>query len=135
MGSADTPNGDAPQAQPRYLGLKIVVYGLGALIILMTILLFVGMGLGWGKRAKPEASGPVGPLPATASEAPAGTLVPLEIETPRESRLYTLAGDGSRIALHIAAPTGDEIIVIDTVANRVISRIRLKPEGGPTPSP
>ena len=106
---------------------------MGVLIVGMVVLLFLGVSLGWGKKDKAaEAGGPSTPLPAGAS-ATADEIVPLEIATARESRLYTLTGDGSRIALHIAAPTGDEIIVVDTAANRVVSRIRLKPEGGPPP--
>jgi hypothetical protein len=61
----------------------------------------------------------------------ADQIASLEIPTASESRLYTLTGDGARIALHIAAPTGDEIIVIDTAKNRVVSRIRLMPQGAP----
>lgn len=114
-----------------------LVIGMGVLIVAMVVLLFLGVTLGWGKKDKaPEAGTPAVPLPVgsdAASMAPAGDAAPLEITTAPESRLYTLAGDGARIALHIAAPTGDEIIVVDTAQNRVISRIRLKPEGGSAP--
>ncbi len=102
----------------------IAVWGLGAAIVLMLVLLVVGVMLGWHKRDAAAQPDPVAPPAASGPAA-------LEIETAPESRLYTLAGDGSRIALHIASPTGDEIVVVDTKANRVISRIRLVPQGTP----
>ena len=105
---------------------------MGAGILVMTALLILGLSLGWHRKNKPPAA----PDPTTAA-APgaAGDVVPIEVTTAPESRLYTLDGDGTRIALHIAAPTGDEVIVIDTAQNRVISRILLKPAGGTTATP
>lgn len=102
-----------------------VVWGLGIAIVAMVILLVVGVMLGWNKKGAPAQADPTGQAAAVPSNGPAV----LEIDTAPDSRLYTLAGDGSRVALHIAAPTGDEIVVIDTVKNRVISRIKLKPGG------
>ncbi len=125
-GPADTPNGGAPQAPPVSPTLKMFVIGMGVLIVIMTGLLILGLALGWNKKT-PVAAAPDPLAPTTVS---ADQIAALEIPTASESRLYTLAGDGARIALHIAAPTGDEIIVIDTAKNRVISRIRLLPEGG-----
>lgn len=103
---------------------------MGGLIVIMTALLILGLTLGWNKKAPSPQ-----PDPATAAARPAGEPAVLEIETAPESRLYTLAGDGTRVALHIAAPSGDEIVVVDTIANRVLSRIKLKPQGGPSPTP
>lgn len=125
--TGDTPNGDAPQAAPAGRGIRILVWVMGAGILVMTALLILGLSLGWHKKNKaPVALDPT----AAAAPVPAGEVVPIEVATAPDSRLYTLAGDGARIALHVAAPTGDEIIVIDTMHNRVISRILLKPAGG-----
>ncbi|BCW88451.1 hypothetical protein sos41_15900 [Alphaproteobacteria bacterium SO-S41] len=127
-----TPNGDAPQAVPAGRGIRILVWVMGAGILVMTALLILGLSLGWHRKNNPS----VAPDPTTAAApVPAGEVVPIEVTTAPESRLYTLAGDGARIALHVAAPTGDEIIVIDTVHNRVISRILLKPSGGTAGAP
>lgn len=131
MAGADTPNGDEPQAPPANPFLKFLVYGMGVLIVVMTALLVIGLMLGWHKKG-PEK--PAAPDPTARTAAANGPVTPLEVPTEKESRLYTLAGDGSRIALHIAAPTGDEIIVVDTIENRVISRIKLVPGGETTPA-
>ena len=129
-GPADTPNGVAPQAQPVSPTLKMFVYGMGVLIVIMTGLLILGLAMGWNKKT-PTASAPD---PVASSAPQSGDPSTLEVTTAAESRLYTLSGDGSRIALHIAAPTGDEIIVIDTAKNRIISRIRLMPAGAVAPA-
>jgi hypothetical protein len=125
--AGDTPNGDAPQAVPAGRGIKILVWAMGAGILVMTALLILGLSLGWHKKG--GAAAPVAD-PTAAAPVPAGDVAPIAVATAKDSRLYTLAGDGARIALHIAAPTGDEVIVIDTVHNRVIARIKLMPEGG-----
>jgi hypothetical protein len=126
-GPADTPNEGAPQAQPVSPLLKVLVIGMGVLIVVMSGLLVLGLALGWNKKAPPANA--LDPLAATSTQI--GQVSALEIPTAAGSRLYTLAGDGARIALHIAAPTGDEIIIIDTSKNRILSRIRLIPGGEP----
>lgn len=103
---------------------------MGVLIVIMMALLVIGVSLGWHRK---EPSRSTAPDP-TARAAPAGPVTPLDVPTQPESRLYTLAGDGSRMALHIAAPTGDEVIVVDTDENRVVSRIRLLPGGATAPA-
>ena len=110
--AGDTPNSDLPQASGASPALKVIVYGLGFLMVVMAALLVIGLSLGWHKKDR-------------RAEAPPA----LEIATAPGARLYTLAGDGARIALHIASPTGDEVVVIDTAQNRVVSRIRLVPPG------
>lgn len=135
---ADTPNGATPQAaaQPAPRGVVLLVYAMGGAILVMVALLILGLSLGWHKKGGEAQGAPDPAAPQAAAAAPqaaGGEVVPLEVETAAESRLYTIAGNGDRVALHIAAPTGDEIIVIDTAANRVISRILLKPKGGPGP--
>lgn len=132
---ADTPNGATPQAppQPAPRGVVLLVYAMGGAILVMVALLILGLSLGWHRKGgeTPETADPT--APRAAAQAPGGAVVPLEVETAAESRLYTIAGSGDRVALHVAGPTGDEIIVIDTGTNRVISRILLKPKGGPGP--
>ena len=103
---------------------------MGVAIVIMTALLVVGLMLGWHRKSDKS---PRAPDPTERAVAPSGPVTPIDVATARDSRLYTLAGDGTRIALHIAAPTGDEIVVIDTVENRVISRIRLMPGAATTP--
>ncbi len=132
-----TPDEAAPQAAPASPGVRMLVYGLGAAIVAMTALLVLGLALGWHKKGEtvtPAAGNPVISTPAVetgAGATPAGPVTPLEVTVGRDAAVYTIAGDGKVIALHVRSPDGDEVIVVDTAANRVISRIRLKPEGGP----
>jgi len=114
----------------------MLVYGLGAAILVMTALLILGLALGWHKQKPDTAAGtgahPVAAVPPveTGAAAPAGPVSPLDVTVGRDAAVYTIAGDGRLIALHVRSPDGDEVIVVDTAANRVISRIRLKPENG-----
>ncbi len=127
--AGDTPNSDLPQASGASPALKVIVYGLGFLMVVMAALLVIGLSLGWHKKDR-RAEAPPAPQERIAASAAPGEAPPaLEIATAPGARLYTLAGDGARIALHIASPTGDEVVVIDTAQNRVVSRIRLVPPG------
>jgi len=142
-----TPNGGPPQAgevqvPPPSRALKVAVYGMGAAIVFMTALLVLGLSLGWNKKsgdaASAAAGNPVVSVPRVdAGETPGGVPgampAPLDIAVPKDAAVYTIAGDGKLIALHVRSPGGDEVIVVDTGTNRVVSRIRLKPEGGVTP--
>lgn len=133
-----TPNGDEPQvAQPPSRGLKLAVYGMGAAIVVMTVLLVLGLAMGWNKKSVDTASGgnPAVSVPKVETgEAqggvPEGGPAPLNIAVPKDAAIYTITGDGKLVALHVRSPGGDEVIVVDTAANRVVSRIRLVPEGG-----
>lgn len=115
----------------------MLVYGLGAAIVVMTALLVLGLALGWHKKGDAalsrEPANTVASVPPveTGAGVPAGPVTPLDVTAGRDAAVYTIAGDGKVIALHVRSPDGDEVIVVDTVANRVISRIRLKPAGGP----
>lgn len=134
-----TPDEAAPQAAPASPAVRMLVYGLGAAILVMTALLILGLALGWHKQ-RPDAAVAAGANPVvavppvdTGATAPAGPVTPLDVRVGRDAAVYTIAGDGRLIALHVRSPDGDEVIVVDTVANRVISRIRLKPENGVSP--
>lgn len=105
----------------------------------MTVLLVVGLLLGWHRKDETalnrEAANPVASVPPveTGARASAGPVEPLDVSVARDAAVYTIAGDGRLIALHVRAPDGDEVIVVDTIANRVVSRIRLRPEGASAP--
>ncbi len=132
-----TPDDETPQAPNP--AIKALVVGLGVAIVVMTVMLVVGLLLGWHKTSEPtlsrEPANPVVSTPAVDTGAPppavpGGAVEPLDVTVGRDAAVYTIAGDGRVIALHVRSPDGDEVIVVDTAANRVISRIRLKPEGG-----
>ncbi len=115
---------DLPPPPPQNRGLLALVIGMGVLLVLGLILLVLTIVFGWHKRDRAEAA------PAASPAAAAGAFEPMVVTTAAGSRLYTLMGDGDRIALHVASESGDEVIVVDTERNRVVSRIRLLPEGG-----
>lgn len=129
-----TPDDETPQAPNP--AIRALVFGLGAAIVVMTVLLVVGLLLGWHKKGgetlSRETANPVASVPAVdtgARPGPAGPLTPLDVTVPPDAAIYTITGDGPLVALHVRSPGGDEVIVVNTVENRVISRIRLKPEG------
>ncbi len=114
------------------------MFGLGAAIVVMTVLLVVGLLLGWHKKGEPtlsrDGANPVASVPKVETgSAPAGPVTPLDVTVPPDAAIYTITGDGPLVALHVRSPGGDEVIVVNTVENRVISRIRLKTEGSATP--
>lgn len=113
------------------------MFGLGAAIVVMTVLLVVGLLLGWHKKEPTVARGPTNPVASVpqveTGGAPAGPVTPLDVTVPPDAAIYTITGDGPLVALHVRSPGGDEVIVVNTVENRVISRIRLKTEGSATP--
>lgn len=100
---------------------------MGAAIVLMFALIGLGLALGWHKRDRSTAS--AAPI-VRSGEAPV-----LDLAVAPEARLYTLAGDGSRIALHVAAPSGDEIVIVDSASAQVVLRIRLTPAGAASQVP
>lgn len=120
---------------------------MGVAIVVMTALLVLGLSLGWNKKSGDTASAtggnPVAAVPRVDTGenqggVPAATIegggpAPLDITVPRDAAIYTITGDGKLIALHVRSPGGDEVIVVDTSKNLVVSRIRLVPEGGAAP--
>lgn len=108
---------------------------MGVAILVMTALLVLGLSLGWNKKGGEGAAASANPVVATPKietgetqgGVPAGEAAPLEVSVGRDAAVYTITGDGKVIALHVRSPDGDEVIVVDTAANRVISRIRLVP--------
>ncbi|MFT3811417.1 MAG: hypothetical protein QM698_16010 [Micropepsaceae bacterium] len=131
-----TPDDETPQAPNP--AIRALVFGLGAAIVVMTVLLVVGLLLGWHKKEPAlsrDGGNPVASVPkvetAPAPAGPAGPVTPLDVTVPRDAAIYTITGDGPLVALHVRSPGGDEVIVVNTAENRVISRIRLKPEGAP----
>ncbi len=115
--------------------MKALVWGLGAAIVVMTVLLVVGLLMGWHKKGETAlergAAAPVAAIPPveTGANAAAGPVQPLDVAVGRDAAVYTIAGDGRLIALHVRSPDGDEVIVVDTLRNTVVSRIRLVPQG------
>ena len=106
---------------------------MGVGILAMTALLVLGLALGWNKkggetetaRANPAVAVPRVETGETQGGVPAGGPAPLDIAVPKDAAIYTITGDGKLVALHVRSPGGDEVIVVDTEANRVVSRIRL----------
>ncbi len=115
---------------------------MGVAIVVMTALLVLGLSLGWNKKSGDTASAtggnPVAAVPRvdtgeSQGGVPAGGPAPLDITVPKDAAIYTITGDGKLVALHVRSPGGDEVIVVDTSKNLVVSRIRLVPEGGAAP--
>jgi hypothetical protein len=112
----------------------MAVYAMGGAIVVMTVLLVVGLALGWNKKSPDTASAgnPAVSVPKVETGesqggVPEGGPAPLNIAVPKDAAIYTITGDGKLVALHVRSPGGDEVIVVDTAANRVVSRIRLVP--------
>jgi hypothetical protein len=117
---------DLDPPPPQNKALLALVIGLGVLLIAGTILLVVALALGWHKRGdRAPAAAPAGLVPGSSGAT-------LDVTVPKGAALYTLTGDGNRIALQIRGENGiDEVVVIDTARNQVVSRIRLVPEARP----
>lgn len=76
-----------------------------------------------GSTAMPSAP-PISASPLSANPISAGT-IPLPL--PEGAEVRHLAMDGTRLAVHYSTPTGaGTIVVVDTAAGRVISRIELQ---------
>jgi uncharacterized protein DUF6476 len=104
--------------QVRLLKIAVIVMGIllvGGFAFVMAAIVYQASHLGEKTPAAPSAA-PAVPGPETMLAIPEGATV------------SALALDGDRLAVHLNAPTGPEIAVIDLTTGKVLSRIRLKTE-------
>ncbi|WP_297488794.1 hypothetical protein [Acidocella sp.] len=101
---------DQPQANLR--GLKVLVGGMGVLIVLGTAVV-VGTVIHRIYARKPAASMVVAPMVPGASAATAvGALAPGE-------HIAGIAGAGSDVAVWVNGPGGDRLLLVDPASGQV----------------
>jgi len=105
-----------PQDTLAYRGAKYAVIVLSALIILALIGLVVGVAMKLSGRLPRQSGSDVGQ-----------TFV-----LPRGARIVTTDVLPGRIILHVRAPQGDEIDIIDADSGRLVSRIATAPPPPPS---
>jgi len=91
---------------------------LKALVIIMGILL-----LGGSATLAVLLVQRLGTHHAPASHPPAV----VELALPADGAVTAIAGLGDRLALHVKAPDGDRILVIDPTSGTILETIQLKP--------
>lgn len=58
-----------------------------------------------------------------------GSLMPdVTVPISRGSAVISMTLDGSRLAVHLKSPAGDEIAIVDLASGKVVSRVKLKAE-------
>ncbi len=97
---------------PNHRVIKGVVIGLGALILVGLVVLFVGLARGWGHSAGPQAA-PVPKKPVSMGLEPG---------------YHILSSDSQpgRLILHVRSDTADEIFVIDTNDGHIVAVIHAE---------
>jgi hypothetical protein len=68
------------------------------------------------------------PAPTAAAPAIAPASANAELPIPKDAEVTALALDGNRLALTLKSASGSELLVIDLGSNKVLSRIKLRPE-------
>lgn len=96
-----------PKSTPTYRFALGAVIGLGVLILIGVVVLFVGISQGWGKHAD---------TPADAKKPVSMTLAP-------GYRILSSDTQPGRLILHVRSDTVDEIDIIDLNDGRIISQI------------
>jgi len=110
MTNPEPPSDDLMREQRLQRNLKIVVGGLGALIL-------VGLGA-VAVRVVGLATGPVGgsssarPIAATSSGAP------VSFELPKGAKIVSISLSGNRLAVQHDGPAGPGIIVLEAETGR-----------------
>jgi hypothetical protein len=104
--------------QVRVLKIAVIVMGIllvgGFAFVLAAIVYQASHG---GQAMQPVAAQTVGgPETSALSELP----------IPKDATVTSLALDGNRLALHLTAPAGGEVIVMDVASGKVLARIKLK---------
>ncbi|WP_424138591.1 DUF6476 family protein [Roseomonas chloroacetimidivorans] len=91
--------------------LKVLVWGMGVLIVAASVTLVVMIVQRAGKA-----------IPA----APAGPPVEMALGQPAGSRIAGIApGAEGRVAIWVQRPDGDRVVILDTRSGRALGEIRL----------
>ncbi|MGH1418466.1 MAG: hypothetical protein ACRBCJ_06380 [Hyphomicrobiaceae bacterium] len=140
------PTSFLPQAgdEPGVRTLKIVVLGLGALLVIGMMVMIAKIG---HMIANPTPANPR-PLPVAsqAAKAPATPAAPSEpaspaaqstqhigvvlpplgsLTAPKSGSVTHMALSGDRLALHYTTPTGPIIVIVDLKSGREIQRLKV----------
>jgi len=98
--------------------MKGVVIFLGILLIAGFVLIFSTIIYRMVKLADDET--PAGKAGAAAEG---------EVAVPAGAQVRAMTLDGNRLAIHLAAEGGEEIVIVDVRQGSVLSRVRLVPGG------
>lgn len=104
--------------------LKIVVIVLTILLVLGFALLIAGLYYQASKIGEERDAREAGRERVIQAGAAGGEL---RIRVPAGAEVARLAADGGRVVLHLTGPEGDEIVIIDTTRDNVVTRVRLSP--------
>ncbi len=93
---------------PNYRVIKSIVIGLGALIVVGLIVLFVGFARGWGHHTP---------------DAPPAPKKPVSMGLEPGYHILSSDSQPGRLILHVRSDTADEIFVIDTNDGHIVAVI------------
>ena len=103
-----------PPQTPAQRLLRMIVIGLGVVLILMLGAVVVGIVM--------KARGP-GEAPAPASSAP--------FAVPEGAQIEHMQVSGDRLILRLKTDRGEEVDIVDTKTGRLVSRIATPPPAVP----
>ena len=76
-----------------------------------------------------QASHPAQDATLTGAQAvPGEGALSIDLPVPAGTAVTAMSLDGNRLAVHLAAPSGPEIAVIDLATGEIVAHVRLKPE-------
>ncbi len=112
--------------------LKVVVFGMGALIAVGIVILAYGLSHHWssltGSTPAPAATGAASPGPGTAvSGSPAAVPATVTLPPPEGMHFEQMATTGGMVVLRFAGPQGQRIVAIDPRTGQVSATISVPP--------
>lgn len=111
---------------PADRALKFAVVGMGVLIILGLVVLFVTIAkrMGSGKGPEVAAVSVEAPAPRLPATAFGDTLVSI----PRGGRMVDFRADGDRLMIHVRPPGLEDVIhVIDLASGKMLGTVTVAP--------
>jgi hypothetical protein len=76
-----------------------------------------------------QASHPAQDATLTGAQAvPGEGALSIDLPVPAGAAVTAMSLDGNRLAVHLAAPSGPEIAVIDLATGEIVAHVRLKPQ-------
>jgi hypothetical protein len=106
-----TPQPGAPR------GLWMLVIGLG-IAILLVLAAMIGMAI---KQAVYDPK----PAPAATASVTPGEVPELNLDLAPGTTIAESRMDGATLVVRLTGPNGDEVILIDPVKSKVLSRVRF----------
>jgi hypothetical protein len=104
--------------QVRVLKIAVIVMG----ILLVGGFAFVLAAIVY------QASHPAQDATLTGAQAvPGEGALSIDLPVPAGAAVTAMSLDGNRLAVHLAAPSGPEIAVIDLATGEIVAHVRLKP--------